>query len=128
MLLTAGASVGEQGHLTRVLDGTGDEALRMLAERLRQGLRESDSLARIGSDEFLVLLADIDRAGAETFIERVRESFPGADADDRFRELSVCAGYAEYAPDMDRPEDLIAAADAALYLNKPSRSRRRTRT
>lgn len=42
----------------------GDQLLRKFAERLKQGLRESDTIARLGSDEFLILLSDVAEADA----------------------------------------------------------------
>jgi diguanylate cyclase (GGDEF)-like protein len=100
------------GHLA------GDEALRGFAAALSSLMRTMNVAARFGGDEFLVLLADTGAEGAGIFIEHVRSSFPGPDAVGYMRELSVSAGYAEYRADMQQPEDLIAAADAALYLNK----------
>jgi PAS domain S-box-containing protein/diguanylate cyclase (GGDEF)-like protein len=53
----------------------GDELLRKFAERLRQGLRESDAIARMHNDEFLVLLSDVAEADATArVVRRLRES------------------------------------------------------
>jgi diguanylate cyclase (GGDEF)-like protein len=101
------------GHLA------GDEALRLFGAALRSLTRTMNVSARYGGDEFIVLLTDSDAAGAAIFIERVKAAFPGPFAEGQLAELSVCGGYAEYIPEMAGPEDLIAAADAALYLHKP---------
>ncbi|CAN5630858.1 hypothetical protein BH23GEM9_BH23GEM9_05520 [soil metagenome] len=101
----------------------GDEALRLFAATLSALMRTMNVAARYGGDEFIVLLADTDTAGAEVFIERVHAGFPGADARGRLSQLSVAAGYAEFSSTMRNPDELVAAADAALYLNKSPGSR-----
>lgn len=71
---------------------------------------------RWGGEEFISVLSQADVAGSLVFIERVRgklrESPPAAGP------LTVCAGLAPWQPGMRSPEDLIAAADAALYQAK----------
>lgn len=53
----------------------GDELLRKFAERLKQGLRESDTIARLRSDEFLILLSDVAEADATArVVRRLKES------------------------------------------------------
>src|SRR5690606_25399434 len=53
----------------------GDEVLRTVAERLRQGLRESDTLARAGGDEFVVLLSEVaDAQAVARIVRRLHES------------------------------------------------------
>jgi diguanylate cyclase (GGDEF)-like protein len=105
----------------------GDHALRLFARALGSEMRSMNLAARYGGDEFIVLLTDADRAGAETFIERVRAAFPGPDPTPELAPLSAAAGYAEYQPDMESPDDLVAAADRALYARKTAVTRRRQR-
>ena len=53
----------------------GDELLRKFAERLKQGLRESDAIARLDNDEFLILLSDVAEEDATArVVRRLRES------------------------------------------------------
>lgn len=53
----------------------GDELLRKFAERLKQGLRESDTIARLRSDEFLILLSDVAEADATArVVRRLKDS------------------------------------------------------
>jgi diguanylate cyclase (GGDEF)-like protein len=101
-----------EGHLM------GDEALRRFAAALSAATRAMNMAARYGGDEFIALLADADAAGTEIFIERVRQRFPGPDAEPRFQHLTVAAGFAAYDPSMHDPSDLVAAADLALYRDK----------
>ncbi len=79
--------------------------------------------ARYGGDEFVVLLTDTDLRGAQIFTERVRRQFSQAVVRLRRRTLSVSAGFAMYTPDMASPDDLIDAADRALYASKANKPR-----
>jgi diguanylate cyclase (GGDEF)-like protein len=103
------------GHLA------GDEALRLFANVLGGVMRTMNIAARYGGDEFIALLADSDVAGAEVFITRVQDGFPGPNATPRTALLSVAAGCAAYSPEMNAPEDLVEAADRALYERKMTR-------
>jgi diguanylate cyclase (GGDEF)-like protein len=96
----------------------GDDVLRRFGETLRAMTRTMNAAARYGGDEFLSLLADCDAEGAETFIERVRERFQRILDATGSPPIHVSAGIAEYRDDMITPEDLIIAADRALYVAK----------
>lgn len=94
----------------------GDEALRGVAHALSMHTRAMNISGRWGGEEFLSVLASAEIAGALVFIERVKA---------RLREVGLSAGpitmscgLAAFQPDMRSPEDLIAAADAALYEAK----------
>lgn len=95
----------------------GDEVLRTVAERLRQGLRESDTLARIGSDEFLVLLSEVqDEEAVARVVRRLHEAITQP-----FRmqhttvTLGVRAGIALYPQDAGTFDELIECTDTALH-------------
>ena len=100
------------GHLA------GDDVLRRFAEALRAMTRTMNSAARFGGDEFFSLLADGDAEGAETFVVRVKERFQRILDATGCPPIHVSAGIAEYSQDMTSPEDLIIAADRALYVEK----------
>ena len=96
----------------------GDEALRHFADALQSTTRTMNMAARYGGDEFFALLADADPHGAEIFISRVRDRFRRTMDAAGWPVLKVSAGMAEYTPEIKTPEDLVEAADRALYLAK----------
>jgi diguanylate cyclase (GGDEF)-like protein len=104
------------GHLA------GDEALRTFGQVLRTETRVMNFAARYGGDEFVVLLADTPEDGARIFALRVRRQF-ARHAMRAGRPLTASAGFGSYDRSMKRPEDLLAAADAALYRAKAKRTR-----
>jgi diguanylate cyclase (GGDEF)-like protein len=96
----------------------GDEVLRIVAEVLRETLRESDVAGRWGGEEFLLLLPGADEEGAAQLAERVRAAL-AARGIPNVPGLRVTAsfGVAEYAGETN-PEQLLEAADGALYRAK----------
>ena len=63
--------------------GVGDEALVMLAERLRDSVRSADTVARLGGEEFALLLPETPLSGALAVAERARTRSPRAGCDSR---------------------------------------------
>jgi diguanylate cyclase (GGDEF)-like protein len=108
----------EHGHQT------GDQVLIAVAQRLSDLIRAEDSLARIAGDEFVLLCEDVDQlADAELIRERVRESFDEPfSVDAGALPVSASVGLAHVGPDEPLSEDLIAAADRAMYRVKRSRA------
>ncbi len=98
----------------------GDELLKDSAIRLASCIREIDILARIGGDEFIIFLNDLDNGeGAQQIAERIRERFnaPRIVAGyDLF--ITVSVGIAIYPHDGDALEDLLKNADTAMYVAK----------
>lgn len=98
----------------------GDAALKVLARCMRETLRTSDVPARLGGEEFVVLLMDTGLEGAVAVTERLRERVGRAEVPagrDRVARFTVSGGVAELAPG-ERLEGLLARADEALYRAK----------
>lgn len=98
----------------------GDELLVMMAERLRESLREDDTLARLGGDEFLVLLPRLEEIDevtriARRLIEVVSE--PCVIEGQEFR-LGCSLGISLYPDDATTANMLVHNADIAMYRAK----------
>jgi diguanylate cyclase len=96
----------------------GDEVLRRVAKVLRDSARRSDSVARYGGDEFLMVLPDTTLRGADEAARRVRARLAVArftDAPDLHCTVSMGAAAANAQMDAD---DWVQQADAALYRAK----------
>jgi diguanylate cyclase (GGDEF)-like protein len=97
----------------------GDRVLREVAKRLKGCLRETDIAARIGGDEFTVLLEDVaDPSRALTVAERFQEQLRVPfDVHDKYRMYtSASIGIAVGAE--KKPQELVHAADLAAYQAK----------
>ena len=97
---------------------TGDTALRATAKALSQGLRASDRVARMGGDEFAVLLPE---TGCEAAVETGRKIFTAVNAALKgFRPVKVSIGVAWFGK-ADRPfPAMLMAADELMYAVKES--------
>ena len=98
----------------------GDALLRSLAQRLRDSVRTSDIVCRLGGDEFLVICPRSSRTGATDLARKIiaeRQPFVTGDGVQCW-DGGVSIGVAEAADAMNSPEDLLQAADKALYLAK----------
>lgn len=97
----------------------GDTLLQEVAARLTHAVRNDDTVARIGGDEFVVLMEDIQGEHVGTVAEKLIASFS-----DPFylhnREIAATSsmGIALYPRDGETPSDLMRNADAALYRAK----------
>lgn len=99
---------------------TGDEVLRAVAQRLRHSLSETDFVARLAGDEFLLLLSGVQNTtDAQRISDRVshRLAQPLLLQGHRLT-ISASIGVALYGPDGHKAEDLLARADAAMYACK----------
>ena len=98
----------------------GDEVLRRIAAVLRQHVRSDDIAARIGGEEFAVLLPEGGTDSAVAFAERLRQAIaatifsPGGVP----RQITVSVGVAPLEEPGGNRSRLLAAADAALYRAK----------
>jgi diguanylate cyclase (GGDEF)-like protein len=97
----------------------GDSVLKNIANIVRTHLRPSDTFARLGGEEFAMLLPETDPQLAARLVERILENVVTTAMvyDDKRISVSFSAGIAEYRAN-DTLDTLIANADAALYKSK----------
>jgi diguanylate cyclase (GGDEF)-like protein/PAS domain S-box-containing protein len=104
----------------------GDDVLRQVAERVIRMLRPNEVLARVGGDEFIVLMPDVVRwFEAESLARRIREAIElpinvGGD------EIEIGASIGVHvATPADNPDHVLRAADHAMYAIKKAGGGRR---
>ena len=102
----------------------GDHLLREVAQRLQQGVRQNDLVARVGGDEFVVLLpgcrdAKAAKAVADTLREHLTAPFRLPDG---VFQLDASIGIACFPTDGTSADTLLAHADRAMYAAKRERS------
>lgn len=98
----------------------GDAVLAEMASRIRAAVREFDAVGRYGGEEFIVVLSNCSLNTGGVVCERTRGfiadvpvMLPGGPLN-----MTASLGLAAYAPRMDSAEQLISAADSALYRAK----------
>ncbi len=100
----------------------GDAAIKELASRIKDTFRESDTVARVGGDEFAVILPQRDRDGAEQHTQRLAQNI---ETPFRFGEqplaLGASIGAAAFPDDGTEPDVLLEHADHAMYAAKRQR-------
>lgn len=106
----------------------GDRVLQHVAELVRGSVREVDLPARLGGEEFVVILPETPLMPALEVAERVRKTIADKPVVWHGRPLSVTAslGVATCPDSVESPHELLAAADAALYRSKGSGRNRTT--
>ncbi len=95
----------------------GDSLIRRMAEVLKASLDEGNIAARIGGDEFALILPDVDEEGAKESLERIASLIVLNNKYYREPELSMSLGAATSRPDLTL-EKIIALADDAMYEDK----------
>lgn len=101
----------------------GDHVLQQAAARLSGACREADVAARMGGDEFLVLMSGTDAANAERTGERLIEAL-AQPYEGTAQPVSASVGLALFPTQADTLEALMARADEALYAAKAAGKRR----
>jgi diguanylate cyclase len=102
------------GHLI------GDEAIKKVTEKLKNLLRDSDTFARFGGNEFLIYLADYNDEAASKLIDRIEKSFANSSIelnDETILKITLSIGYTKSRENCDY-KSLLERADKALYISK----------
>lgn len=98
----------------------GDALLQTVACRLKDSIRDCDVASRLGGDEFVVVLCDIRKdCDAVQVAEKIRRTLAEpASIGDKLLPLSASVGIAIFPDDGSTPEELLSAADQAMYVAK----------
>ena len=113
-------------HFKRVNDlhghQSGDELLKKAAERLQSQIRATDTVARFGGDEFLILQTDLARPSeVRRLCERICTELQNPyEIGSMQLRLATSVGAVVANKKMEKPEDYVRAADTALYEAKRS--------
>ncbi len=98
----------------------GDRLLINICKRIESIIRESDVFARIGGDEFVILLPETDYESAEKLVERLHSSLDSPFVlDENKIKMIVSIGISTYPDDGETINKLIKVADERMYSNKP---------
>ena len=100
----------------------GDAALKYLADELRSRLRASDTIGRIGGEEFAIILPGISLEAAHTLLEQIRVALGNGRIVHAGKDISltVSIGVAAMPDSIDSVDELLSVADAACYKAKAS--------
>jgi diguanylate cyclase (GGDEF)-like protein len=99
----------------------GDEVLRTVGCRLKGGVRQRDAVARVGGDEFAVILGGLEPDQATSVVERIRQgvAHPMGDQPGTMWQVTASAGYVTVNPGTPlTPHEAMAAADRFLRQAK----------
>jgi len=97
--------------------GAGDEILRGLAETLKDSVRASDAVYRLGGEEFAIVIASRSPENAEQLAHRVVERVTATDFDPAGR-ITISVGLARGPEHAMNPRELIACAEASMMSAK----------
>ena len=96
----------------------GDKILKSAADVLRKSFRNSDVVARIGGDEFVVLLNDINESSIEASFKRIETYILEYNAAHPELPLFISLGYAIDMQGCENMHELLKKADKNMYYNK----------
>lgn len=98
----------------------GDELLIILSQRMKEALRGGDTLARIGGDEFIAVIVDLESIEeSKPVLERLLKAASEAvTLDDAVMQVSASIGVTLYPQDGVEADQLMRHADQAMYLAK----------
>lgn len=96
----------------------GDELLTKAATLLRNSLRATDCIARVGGDEFMLLLPNCGSAKGNKLLEKIIKSFKDYNADNPSIPVYAAFGLATSEDKAEQMDSIVARADRAMYENK----------
>jgi len=105
----------QNGHLE------GNKLLKTIARGLRSSCREYDYVARMGGDEFVVVLPGLDIAAASERIENLRRTCLQIVKQELGVDIQLSLGHAQFPETGNDAEELLAEADRQMYRNKRTR-------
>lgn len=106
--------------------GTGDIALKDVADILRKTFRETDIISRFGGDEFVVMMPETSQQTFTTVLKRLQENIKDNKLKGRDFDLSVSVGIAFYDDELPCTiDELITRADDSMYKQKITRDTHR---
>lgn len=121
---TAALVMFDIDHFKKVNDTfghpAGDKVIQAVAEVVREQVRDTDYAGRYGGEEFVVLLPDVDSAGAALFAERLRRRIESLmiTYEGKSIPFTISLGVADLSHPTDEYQQLIEHADQALYASK----------
>lgn len=101
----------------------GDRVLKQIAQTLQTGIRASDTLARFGGEEFVIILPETTSSNAFEFAQSLRKLIENITIVMENKETILCTvsiGVAQIEAKIDNLDELIRSADIALYKAKKS--------
>jgi diguanylate cyclase (GGDEF)-like protein len=101
----------------------GDKLLKTAADLIGQAFGDSGAIARIGGDEFAVILPGVTAAALRDACERLRKSIARHNRAKPDLYVSISCGAALSSGEMSEPGEIFKAADAAMYADKSRHSR-----
>lgn len=96
----------------------GDVVLQQMTREVERNLRHSDVFCRYGGEEFAIVAPETPVEAALLLANRIRESVAVAPLEPIGRPVTISLGVASLTPTMIDPQELVSAADAALYTAK----------
>ena len=99
-------------------DDAGDNALRLVGDKMASDLRPGDLCARIGEDEFMLALTQTGGSEAEDVVHRLRASVADVEFLPANRALKLSAGISQFPYDGAGPVELMRLAQQAMRRSK----------
>ncbi len=100
----------------------GDEALKIVADKICKQIRTVDIATRYGGDEFVILLPEADLEAARNVAKRICAKITSTSYQGEY--LSVSAGVAQWSPDFPKAKQFLKVADQAMYQAKQAGGKR----